>query len=390
MARANVDRRYLASVRVRLDHLFETARSEEYHPATDRVIVFSDHHRGTGDGADDFRHCEHAYTAALGYYLESGYRLMLLGDVEELWEVTKPAKIFARYNDVMRLERAFEQRGGVTRFWGNHDDRWSRSSAVRNELRSQIGGAPMLEGLKLQVYRGSDACVTMLFAHGHQGTPDGDRFSALSRLPVRYLWTAIQRWQGATATTPAHDHALRAKHDVAMFEWAREQRGRILIAGHTHKPVFAGSTPDSPVTRSVPDLEAALAEARTRTDGTGQPGAAAIAAELEYARTLIRRPDVTTSLDPPCYFNTGCCSFPDGDITGIELADGEIRLVRWPANLAEFRRPGDAGLDPGKRILASAALDAVLDAVAHPRAGATISQLALAPPPVTSATGGPS
>jgi hypothetical protein len=35
---------------------------------------------------------------------------------------------------------------------------------------------------------------------------------------------------------------------------------------------------------------------------------------------------------PPCYFNTGCCSFPDGDVTGIEIADGKIRLVRWPSD----------------------------------------------------------
>ena len=32
----------------------------------------------------------------------------------------------------------------------------------------------------------------------------------------------------------------------------------------------------------------------------------------------------------PAYFNTGCCAFPDGDITGLELVDGRIRLVRWP------------------------------------------------------------
>jgi hypothetical protein len=32
----------------------------------------------------------------------------------------------------------------------------------------------------------------------------------------------------------------------------------------------------------------------------------------------------------PCYFNTGCCSFADGDITGIEIFAGEIRLVRQP------------------------------------------------------------
>ena len=32
----------------------------------------------------------------------------------------------------------------------------------------------------------------------------------------------------------------------------------------------------------------------------------------------------------PCYFNTGCCCFRDGDVTGLEIANREIRLVRWP------------------------------------------------------------
>ena len=31
----------------------------------------------------------------------------------------------------------------------------------------------------------------------------------------------------------------------------------------------------------------------------------------------------------PFYFNTGCCCFSDGDITGIELAEGMIRLIKW-------------------------------------------------------------
>ena len=31
----------------------------------------------------------------------------------------------------------------------------------------------------------------------------------------------------------------------------------------------------------------------------------------------------------PYYFNTGCCCFVDGDITGIEIADGTIRLIKW-------------------------------------------------------------
>jgi len=31
----------------------------------------------------------------------------------------------------------------------------------------------------------------------------------------------------------------------------------------------------------------------------------------------------------PSYFNTGCCCFSDGDITGIEIAEGCIRLIKW-------------------------------------------------------------
>ena len=31
----------------------------------------------------------------------------------------------------------------------------------------------------------------------------------------------------------------------------------------------------------------------------------------------------------PVYFNTGCCRFDDGDITGIEIDNGKIRLIKW-------------------------------------------------------------
>jgi hypothetical protein len=57
---------------------------------------------------------------------------------------------------------------------------------------------------------------------------------------------------------------------------------------------------------------------------------------------------------PPCYFNTGCCCFGDGDVTALEIADGEIRLVRWP---------DDEGR-PRPRVLEHADLRAVLRTVA--------------------------
>ena len=31
----------------------------------------------------------------------------------------------------------------------------------------------------------------------------------------------------------------------------------------------------------------------------------------------------------PYYFNSGCCCFNDGDITGIELEEDCLRLIKW-------------------------------------------------------------
>jgi hypothetical protein len=33
----------------------------------------------------------------------------------------------------------------------------------------------------------------------------------------------------------------------------------------------------------------------------------------------------------PTYFNSGCCCFNDGDITGIEIENGYLRLIKWSA-----------------------------------------------------------
>jgi hypothetical protein len=47
----------------------------------------------------------------------------------------------------------------------------------------------------------------------------------------------------------------------------------------------------------------------------------------------------------PCYFNTGCCSFSDGDITGIELHQGQIALIKWN--------------DKGRKVIDSCAIRSV-------------------------------
>src|ERR1700729_3798009 len=53
-----------------------------------RIIIFSDQHRGARDGADDFAVCENSYLTALDYYDQGKFFYINLGDCEELWENT--------------------------------------------------------------------------------------------------------------------------------------------------------------------------------------------------------------------------------------------------------------------------------------------------------------
>ena len=357
------DEKYVAGIRKGLDAAFTRAERRSFDPARERIAIFSDHHKGIGDRADDFRRCENAYGAALGYYLEAGFRLFVLGDAEELWE-ERPGPVIERYRDVLALEAEFARRERLERFYGNHDDLWASKRQVGRHLRPLFGDTTVREGLRLEVERPSGTPATLFFVHGHQGRADSDRWAWFSRLFVRHVWRPLQRRTGFSPTTPARDFALRARHDRAMYAWARSRPDAlVLIAGHTHRPVFARCVPDPPPTRPIAELEQALEHAT----GTGDAvAAAALRAELEYARTAVRRPERVLTVSPPCYFNSGCCSFPDGDATGLEIADGEIRLVRWPADLREMCTPG-AGVDVHKRVLASEDLELVLEAVSARR-----------------------
>jgi hypothetical protein len=323
-----LDDAYRKQVSKRFSGVLEQARDRSEPPLEideAKIVVFSDHHKGARDGADDFQRCERGYCAALGYYLEAGFKLLVLGDAEELWE-EKPAAVIGCYREVLELEAEFSRpgRGGLVRFFGNHDDLWDDPRQVERHLAATFSEIEVREALHVPLTDGGVEAAQLLFAHGHQGTSDSDKWGRWSRLPIRYIWRPLQRKFGFSATTPASDFRLRGTHDRAMFEWALEQPSTpplVLITGHTHRPVF--SLPDPPA-RSV----SAIAEELAAASGDR---IAMLRAELEHAKATRRdRNGAALTVKPPCYFNAGCCSFPDGDITGLEIVGGEIRLVRWP------------------------------------------------------------
>jgi hypothetical protein len=317
-----------------------------------RMVVLSDLHRGARDGADDFQRCEPAYSAALGWYLEHGYELVLLGDVEELWE-NDVQEVLPRYKECAILENAFKDGPGLTRFFGNHDIDWSRPKLVKDHLDRFLPGIEVHEAQKLRVLDGQTQLGLLFLVHGHQGTDLSDRGAGFSRLVLRGVWRKIQNKLGWLSTTPADDYVLRAKHDIAMFHWSRRQalasppdQRAAMIAGHTHHPVFPGHPPPVPGAVDADEQRRRLDEARAR--GAGEDELATLRAELERLLALERRePYTPPAIEPPTYFNTGCCCFPDRDVTGLEIADGQIRLVRW------FN---DAGEAPPKELAPPIAL----------------------------------
>ena len=322
-----------------LDAVFQRALEQEraegptvFDISSAKFVIFSDHHKGKRDGADDFLLCERAYNAALAYYDRLQYTLIVLGDVEELWEEW-PETVMKAYQHTLELEKKFHQAGRYLRLWGNHDDAWSHPDLVEQWLIPALGGIPLKvrETLILHIRDGEEELGRILLLHGHQGTLNDERIAPLFKFVARYFWRPVQRIFKIRVNSPARDFLLRYAHESAMYAWSYEQKKLVLIAGHTHRPVFKSESQEE-VTRKA--LEAAE-EKLLKHPGNArqQQQVAELAAELEWilAQNQLAPKNIPIiEFKKPSYFNTGCCAFLDGDVTGLEFSEGEIRLVRWP------------------------------------------------------------
>lgn len=315
-----------AAIHDALHRAYGAAGSLEVVDGQQRLVIFSDHHKGARDGADDFQRCERTYNAALAYYHRLGYHLIELGDVEELWENSFD-EVATNYPRTLALAAAFQNDGqGYTRLWGNHDLAWHDKGGFQERMGAYgYGTVVPVEALRIAVKDASGGLVVELFlVHGHQGTADSDRHAKRSRLAVRYGWRRLQRFLDRPWNTPSVDWGLRGEHAAYMERWASGNR-RVLIAGHTHMPVFFQSEKQPAV------VPAEVTAPQVRAEAEAGPDEALALARLEWAKAeeerLRRQPPIKVAT--PSYFNTGCCSFGDGDITGLEISDGHIRLVRW-------------------------------------------------------------
>jgi predicted phosphodiesterase len=261
--------------------------------AFEKFIIFSDHHKGNRDHGDDFANNEPNYLAALDYYLQNNFTYINLGDSEELWKYT-PEQVISKNIVSLRAEAKFHEQGKYHKTFGNHDTIWKNKLDVDIRFKEIFTlPLPVWEGILLKT-KINDRSLSVYLTHGHQGDKLSDN-NTLSTWLVAHIWRPVQRYLQINVNTPAKDYRLRDRHNIIMHDWSSQRKSLLLITGHTHKPVFASGKYSDHENNNIDKAV------------TGQK-------KLKLK---------------PSYFNSGCCCYNDGDITGIEIAGDKISLVKW-------------------------------------------------------------
>jgi UDP-2,3-diacylglucosamine pyrophosphatase LpxH len=287
-----------------------------------RYVIFSDHHKGNRNKADDFRFCEQTYLAALDYYAEQGHTLIVLGDAEELLE-EQMANVMTAYENVFRAEARFHP-DRLMRVYGNHDIAWKVQSEVGQGMERYFPHVTYTEGILFEYAQDNRVLGEIFLVHGYQGSLESDVFGFVPKYILPY-YRDFQILTGFGTTSPSRDAYLRSEVDNRLYRWVSQKKKLIMICGHTHRPVWSSKTHLEKLIEELYDLLRLPAEKRP----------------LDYVRLVEEKKcevEAKQAKYPPCndiiktrpaYFNAGCCRYNDGDITGIELEDGTLRLVKW-------------------------------------------------------------
>ncbi len=248
---------------------------------TSKFIFFSDCHRGDNSFADDFANNRNIYYHALKHYFKNDYCYCELGDGNELWENLTFEPIFEAHKNVFMLLKRFHDVGRLHMIYGNHDMIYRNSSVVKKHLDSYFEPKDDKESVLLPGLEYHEAIVLkhletnqeIFLTHGHQADFMNYHGWRLNRFLVRVLWKPLQVLGISDPTSPAKNFKELIKVERRVKKWVAEHNNRMTIIGHTHRPRFP------------------------------EPG------ELAF-------------------FNDGSCVHPRS-ITGIELENGKISLIKW-------------------------------------------------------------
>lgn len=266
----------------RLTEVFDEARRRPLDfDDSSRIILFSDCHRGDNSWADDFAPNQLLHFHALNYYYEQGYTYIEAGDGDELWENPKFDVIRRAHDHIFWRMRQYHKDGRLHLIWGNHDIERQNPEVVKKHLHSyedERSGKilPLFDGIEVHeglVLKHAETGQEIFVVHGHQGSRINDQYWRIGKFSVRYGWSRLQAFGIKDPTRPSQDPRKKRDVERKIIRWIRDNDNQVVICGHTHRPRFAQS---------------------------GKPN----------------------------YFNIGSCVHPRA-ITGIEIANGEMSLVKW-------------------------------------------------------------
>ncbi len=309
-------------------------------PFEDKYIILSDLHRGLGDMSDDFKKPnQHSYTLALDYYLANEYNLVHLGDVEELkeqWDISDVLKFNERH---IIQESKFHHKNKYFRVFGNHDSKYEKSATVSKHLKPYFPGLQVHEGILLKY----DNLPEILLVHGHQDyIPFVTGFFEYIGLPLYKLYINLAN---KNRETNYDSYCKIEKSENAMYDWAISKSNMILIFGHTHRPLWGSRTHVEKIQTELKRLNDSLKDKaiankisvmKLKENAILYGVSEIIDAMKELLIALEKKVKQQGACSKPkalpVIFNSGCCIFEDGDITGIEIDNGEIRLIKWGLN----------------------------------------------------------
>ena len=264
----------------RLNRAFDNAKRISFNDDS-KLILFSDCHRGDNSFADDFARNKNIYFHALQYYYKEGYTYFELGDGDELWENLIFKDIFLPHRNVYELFAKYHIEKRLELIWGNHDMVYRDESYVQKHLwkffdRKTNSEKPLLPGIKINeaiVLQHEETKQEIFLAHGHQADFTNYVLWRFNRFMVRVLWRPLQVIGIYDPTSPAKNYSETIKVERRIKKWINRFGKGMTIVGHTHRPRF-------PEKGQIP------------------------------------------------FFNTGSCVHPRA-ITGLEITNGEIALIKW-------------------------------------------------------------
>ena len=245
-----------------------------------RLVIMSDIHRGDGSWADDFYRNQNLFFSALSYYYEHNYTYIENGDGDELWKFRKLSNIIHIHSDVFWLLSKFYKNHRLYFIYGNHDMEKKRNDFVAKNMyfyfrERDSKTIELFKDIKLHeglVFVHSQKKYEVLITHGHQVDILNNFFWKLARFLVRYLWRPIESLGFNDPTSTAKNYIRKRRTELSLTDWINSNNC-ILIAGHTHRPMLP-------------------------------------------------------QIGHPPYFNSGSSVHPRS-ITALEIARGEIMLVKW-------------------------------------------------------------